>query len=608
MQIPTREISDNNNRLKSPWTNPRAIQKSSHNQKKLHHPPALFGKILLPDQERKLFACLYPLQKHIFMPRSACGEPQFIWPKKNLSHIEKSINPKENNFSYAQPTNLGNNSLVGSHAHPVHTIVTDDDKAICCQKIQENDTQWLEEKLQSGEYTETSRFGIDQDTLLHLAVTNKQLTIVKPLINDKVFSSEEPNKIGETPTCRAADLFTQDQQDDSILKYLLETKTANGNNTCFIESEEETVVQILLKSEKTAIIEYLLEKKLLDIEKKSSDGSTALSYACWLGNIAVVKLLIRYGASVDTWDTNKESPLCIALHNQNLELIDIILEKHPRIISGNDPVLSTVLSLIDSYDNIDYSKWIPIGQKTLEKTPHVVPPNPRSNPLALLYGDNTDFLEETKKPTEFYDHICPIPSIVEKICEALPLQQNFLHDLLSKTITKKLPQYLIEKIVSKIEDIRQVYVEGIPIILYVLEKDLEFKNLLLRLPHKNPLPEHILQGLQEKIFELQQKPDSALSLVFSLVNYINSPKNPANPAVTSTIPETTYNLGESTSLIESIRDNDYDRFSLLVKEQPNLVNQYTKTGHTPLMEACKQQNYRMVTTPVGQWCKSRLFG
>lgn len=93
------------------------------------------------------------------------------------------------------------------------------------------------------------------------------------------------------------------------------------------------------------------------INAKDTIGQTALLLACkkscakanngvvFLSKI-IVQTLVENGADVNVCDVNKESPLLVAIRNENKELIRYLLKRHPKVHVGNDTENSGILKLL----------------------------------------------------------------------------------------------------------------------------------------------------------------------------------------------------------------------------------------------------------------------
>ncbi|RYP70089.1 hypothetical protein DL771_005706 [Monosporascus sp. 5C6A] len=88
------------------------------------------------------------------------------------------------------------------------------------------------------------------------------------------------------------------------------------------------VVKLLVKGPGISLKNpKLLFGKGADVDAKSKDGRTPLSYAVWNRSAAVVKLLIKAGARVDVEDEIGGTPLSYAVCNGRKEVIKLLLKK-----------------------------------------------------------------------------------------------------------------------------------------------------------------------------------------------------------------------------------------------------------------------------------------
>lgn len=70
----------------------------------------------------------------------------------------------------------------------------------------------------------------------------------------------------------------------------------------------------------------LLLGKRAKIDSKDRYGRTPLSYAVWIGNVAVVELLIKAGARANSKDKIGGTPLSYAICNRDKEVIEVLLK------------------------------------------------------------------------------------------------------------------------------------------------------------------------------------------------------------------------------------------------------------------------------------------
>lgn len=71
----------------------------------------------------------------------------------------------------------------------------------------------------------------------------------------------------------------------------------------------------------------LLFGKRAKIDSKDRYGRTPLSYAVWIGNVAIVELLIKAGANAYSKDEIKGTPLSYACCNRDKEVIEVLLKR-----------------------------------------------------------------------------------------------------------------------------------------------------------------------------------------------------------------------------------------------------------------------------------------
>ncbi|KAF4981704.1 hypothetical protein FZEAL_2506 [Fusarium zealandicum] len=88
-----------------------------------------------------------------------------------------------------------------------------------------------------------------------------------------------------------------------------------------------------------ALLQHLLQKKNIfsylsprrNVNKRSFEGSTALLLACESGHMSTVKLLLRNGADIHSYNFSQETPLQQASKNGQAEVVELLLQY------GSDP-------------------------------------------------------------------------------------------------------------------------------------------------------------------------------------------------------------------------------------------------------------------------------
>jgi len=114
------------------------------------------------------------------------------------------------------------------------------------------------------------------------------------------------------------------------------------------------VVKLLVKDASISLEDpRLLFGTGADVDARSKDGRTPLSYAAWNGNAAVVKLLIKAGARVDAKDEIGGTPLSYAVCNGRKEVLKPLLTKGTQVDSADDIIEELFFSAAGKgYDEI----------------------------------------------------------------------------------------------------------------------------------------------------------------------------------------------------------------------------------------------------------------
>ncbi|RYP16757.1 hypothetical protein DL765_004934 [Monosporascus sp. GIB2] len=105
------------------------------------------------------------------------------------------------------------------------------------------------------------------------------------------------------------------------------------------------IVKLLIKGPGISLKDpKLLFGKGPDVDAKSKDGRTPLSYAVWNRNPAVVKLLVNAGARVDAKDEIGGTPLSYAVCNGRQEVIELLLRKGTLVGAEGDIIKELLFS------------------------------------------------------------------------------------------------------------------------------------------------------------------------------------------------------------------------------------------------------------------------
>lgn len=80
-----------------------------------------------------------------------------------------------------------------------------------------------------------------------------------------------------------------------------------------------------------------------DVNEVDDSHWTPLMYACFLGNVDIAKVLIRYGSSVSSWSFTQKTPMNLVARNGCLDVLKLLLEHGADInemdMEGWTPVL-----------------------------------------------------------------------------------------------------------------------------------------------------------------------------------------------------------------------------------------------------------------------------
>jgi len=146
-------------------------------------------------------------------------------------------------------------------------------------------------------------------TPLHHAVVSKNEGLLVALLSSRTINVDMSDRYGDdpmqwSPLCWASD--------EKIIALLVNLKKADAN---FCDKRLQTpLFQIVIYGEparKVALAKALLERGAL-VDKIDYKGRTALHWAAQEGDVELVKLLVLYGAPVDTKDLEQQTAAEVA--------------------------------------------------------------------------------------------------------------------------------------------------------------------------------------------------------------------------------------------------------------------------------------------------------
>lgn len=108
-----------------------------------------------------------------------------------------------------------------------------------------------------------------------------------------------------------------------LLKILLDDKTVNLKLT---NNDKENILHIACQNKNHAIIKMILEKNKINVNIAKGDGATPLIIACENNDVKTVEMLLKFGADPNKKDSvyNFFSPISIATQNKNKKILKLL--------------------------------------------------------------------------------------------------------------------------------------------------------------------------------------------------------------------------------------------------------------------------------------------
>lgn len=205
--------------------------------------------------------------------------------------------------------------------------------------VKRNNSEMVRYLLDKGAIADNSQ-DKSGDTLLHIAIKNKNPNIVSDLINQGADVNAE-NKRFETPLAAALQ-----SDNETIISILLDNGAklkSTGGTLTFEDAIDEANI---------SIVKYFL-KQGIDINKVLKNGETPLAKAIGKENIELFKLLIENGADVNqACGKDLDTPLHYVLYandqDKAKEMVNFLLKKGAHVNRTNSQG-ETPISLADDF-------------------------------------------------------------------------------------------------------------------------------------------------------------------------------------------------------------------------------------------------------------------
>lgn len=224
---------------------------------------------------------------------------------------------------------------------------------------------------------------MDDNTQLPISmeVRYRQAMLLLPLVQRQVnFDVVEGNK---NPPL----MLTIEENHKSFFDYLLENNASFLNRDLF---KSESVYSLCLAQEDDYYLKRILEKVGNKINVLDNLGNNLLHWAAIKGKADVINVLLKKQANIDEKNGDNNTPLMLAVQNDNIEIIRLLIQKGAKIDINelslieklktlDDPVITKALASIDNTSTISF---LP-GFESKAKSKNVVdvPESERKRPI-----------------------------------------------------------------------------------------------------------------------------------------------------------------------------------------------------------------------------------
>ena len=182
---------------------------------------------------------------------------------------------------------------------------------------------------------------------LYFAVMKKQWEVAKTLLRNGCDYMENYYQ-GKSPMCMVIVAGHI-----PMVEYLMN----EGYSILEVSSDKESILHRACLEEKKDFLQWILKKKLVDIEVRSVLGDTPLLMTAHIGNIEIFKELIKAKASPYITNNNKDTIALRACLSGKLPMVKYIFETYPDLFklpnnNGDYPLSIAILG--GNYDVVKY--------------------------------------------------------------------------------------------------------------------------------------------------------------------------------------------------------------------------------------------------------------
>ncbi|XP_031557765.1 uncharacterized protein LOC116294318 [Actinia tenebrosa] len=186
----------------------------------------------------------------------------------------------------------------------------------------------------------------DRRTSLHIATINEHFLIMHVLLKGEKDLQNIPDQLERIPLHYAAS-----GEDTRIPTTLIE----HGSNCHFKDRGQATPLHVAAEKGTLEHVELILKAAPCSIHERDLHGNTALHLAALNRKRETCKILLRYGADVDSLDFQLQTPLFRASQSGSLPIIELLLEHHANP-NHKDIVGNTALHIAAEYGNPTIAK------------------------------------------------------------------------------------------------------------------------------------------------------------------------------------------------------------------------------------------------------------